>query len=84
MSMDFGIGDLLAFMAQGLVLERAAVIEEACERMLTHPDKVGVYVNESTGYVGLSRHLTHSKITYFRPPGGPQTHRYRIITKETP
>jgi hypothetical protein len=80
----FGIEDLLNFMVEGIDLQRAAVIEEACERMLVHPDKVGVFVDDSTGEVGLSRHLTPSKITYFNPPGGPQAHKYRIITGDTP
>jgi hypothetical protein len=84
MSMDFGIGELLDFMVERLALQRASVIEEACERMLVHPDRVGVYVNESTGDVGLSRHLIPATITYFNPPGRPQAHQYRIITGDTP
>jgi hypothetical protein len=84
MSMDFGIGELLDFMVERLALQRASVIEEACERMLTHPDRVGVYVNESTGDVHLTRYGRPGTITYFNHPGGPQAHQYRIITGDAP
>jgi hypothetical protein len=83
MSDYFGIEDLLNFMVEGIALQRAAVIEEACERMLVHPDKVGVFVNESTGDVLLTRYGWPGTITYFRPPGGPQASRYRLITGDT-